>query len=428
MTVGVLVSSVAMDRLGRRWAHLLFALPNLAGWLCMYFGTNISTLMIGRIASGVSSGAAFIIGSVAVGEYSSPEYRGLFLNLKTTSLVVGSMTLHAITYYFHWRTLALISALPCFLGVCINCTWPESPFWLASRNQFKKSEKAFFWLRGKSEKAVKEFEALLRAQKERAAAKVSRNVPYKTRIVNFIKKFGEKDFYKPVLIIIVSYLLLDATGRHYFPAFAADIMDDMFKDKSESYLYTVVIDFLSLASCFVACLLVKVFRRRTLLFFSGITSIVVLLTISLYLFLISLGTVSGDSKVLPALLIIYFIVVNCGCTGIPIILFGEVFPLPHRESGSGIAGALTTVILTIFFKLTPILMATVNVYGMFAIYALVMALSLLYLYFALPETTNRTLQEIGDYFNHGKFLNTDHLHDDVVNVSLLEKTNTDIPE
>lgn len=57
---------------------------------------------------------------------------------------------------------------------------------------------------------------------------------------------------------------------------------------------------------------------------------------------------------------------------------------------------------------------SIDIYGAFAVLALCMAMALFVLYFILPETKNKTLLEIEEFFNNGKFKDrrTDTCDDD----------------
>lgn len=68
----------------------------------------------------------------------------------------------------------------------------------------------------------------------------------------------------------------------------------------------------------------------------------------------------------------------------------------------GILGGLTTctahICVFVVVKTYPILIQILSSYGTFFLYGCVSLLGTIYLYFNLPETKNRTLQEIEDYF------------------------------
>ncbi|CAH0599212.1 unnamed protein product [Chrysodeixis includens] len=410
---GFLISSYLMDVYGRRLAHGLVILPGIIGWLCIYFATGVPALMTGRILGGITAGATVSLGAIVIGEYSDPKYRGVFLNLKTASVCFGGMSVHIAGHFLHWRTVALVGLVPYIIALLVNCTWQESPAWLASRGEFEKSKLSFYWLRGKADASCKELDKLIDAQIERLAIPHKKTTIYQ-KVIDFGFKFTKKDFLKPLIIIFFGSILLESSGRHIFPAYAPQIIGEITGDKSRSFYYTLAIDLIITTSAVCSSALVKVMKRRTLLFSTGFSAVVVLMIVCSYLFLVSRDLIISDRSWIPIVIFVfYFILANLGCTPIPLALLGEIFPLPHRGVGSAVAGLWISLNVMLGLQVTPYLLLNLKVYGTFAVFGSGMGISLLVLYFMLPETKDRTLQEIEDYFNYGTFRKTDDNDDDV---------------
>lgn len=395
-----------MDIYGRKITHAVAILPGIAGWLLIYFAKDVQTLMIARFLGGLTSSGTVSLGAIVVGEYTSPKYRGVFLYLKNTTVCIGAMLVHILSQYLHWRTMALVALVPLFTALIITYTWPESPAWLASRHHYKRSEEIFYWLRGYNEDAQKEFEAMIEAQKGKLSQPKS-NVTFFETIIDFFRKFRRKDFLKPFMIMVLATLVLEMSGRHVFPSYALQIMTAITGETTQSFYYTLGIDIMITVSTLIALILVKIVTRRKLLFSTGFAAVAVLMLVCLYLFLILKGVIAESKVWISAvLLLIYFFLANFGCAPIPLALVGEVFPLAHRGVGSALSGIWISICLMVALKSTPHLMVNLGVHSLFAFNGSIMGSSLLILYFILPETKDRTLQEIEYYFNHGKFPNT----------------------
>ncbi|XP_035457062.2 facilitated trehalose transporter Tret1 [Spodoptera frugiperda] len=404
---GFFISSFLMDMFGRKVTHALVILPAIVGWVMIYFSQDITVLMTGRFLGGLSSAATVSLGAVVIGEYTSPKYRGVFLYLKNASVCMGAMFIHIISGFLHWRTIALVACTPLLFAFFVVCTWPESPAWLLSKQQYDKSEKAFYWLRGNNEASRREITDTIKAQRERMA-KPKLTQSYGEQIKDFLKKFTQKDFVKPVFITLLATIVLEMSGRHIFPAYLLHIMSEMTGEKSQSFYYTLGSDIIITASALFASILVKMMNRRTLLFSTGFAAFGVLMAVCTYLFLEAKGIIPGGRSWIPmSLLIVYFILANLGCAPIPLALVGEVFPLSHRGAGLALSGVWISLGLIVGLKSTPHLIDSIKVYGFFAVYGIIMAISLVILYFMMPETKDRTLQEIENYFNYGRFANVD---------------------
>ncbi|XP_023939681.2 facilitated trehalose transporter Tret1-like [Bicyclus anynana] len=415
---GFLASSIAMDRYGRKGAHIILMTPGLIGWICIYFSSNITTLIIGRLLSGFTGAATVILGAISIGEYSSPKNRGMFLNLKTAIVCLGNMSVHILANYMNWNLVALAALVPQAVAFLIVLTWPESPAWLASKRRFEASEKSFYWLRGKSAESKRELEELIRAQKEKTANVTSMSLSEKT--LEFFNKFTKRDFIQPTLVITFCGILLEACGRHYFAAYAMQIIDEVTGTKTNSFYFTLGIDTIITVSSLTSSILVRVMKRRTILFYTGFAALFTLVCVCLYLFLSANGIVSKDKPWIPITMFsVYFILSNLGCTAIPLALMGELYPLAHRGAGSAVCGISLSIWLMIAMQLTPHLLVSIKVYGTFAVYGTAMFVSLLAMYYTLPETKDKTLQEIEYYFNFGKFRDETNDNEDEVKMKML---------
>ncbi|KAG7296892.1 hypothetical protein JYU34_019756 [Plutella xylostella] len=411
--IGFIAASVLMDALGRRAAHALSLLPSAVGWGLIYWAPSVSWLILGRMLCGLTAGASVTLGSVIIGEYSSPKYRGVFLSMKTAAVSAGAITLHAFGHHFHWQTVALIALGPVFLSICNTLTWSESPSWYAAKGRYAECETAFYALRGTDEDAVRECEALVHAQKKRVSQMPDR-VTCGSTVADFFKKFTRKDFLMPVFVVTIAFLMSEACGRHAFPAFALDFISDISGDPARTFLYTMVMDGITTTSSLFALYLNKAVKRRTLIFFSGISSVVILLTVSSYLYLVNWGVISRERSWVPlSLMVVYFVVSNLGATSIPLMLLGELVPLEHRAVGTAVCGVTVSINLVSVMQATPMLMATIGTHGTLLCFASVMVVTLLILYLTLPETHGRTLQEIEEFFKYGKTVDEKLKLDDV---------------
>ncbi|XP_075987392.1 facilitated trehalose transporter Tret1-like [Anticarsia gemmatalis] len=416
---GFLIASVLMDLYGRRVAHGLTMLPGVAGWLIIYFAQDITTLMIGRFLCGFTSTATVSLGAIVIGEYSCPKYRGVYLYLKNATVCMGAMCMHIISRHLDWRTIALVSLIPPVFALIINYTWPESPAWLVSKYQYEECERSFYWLRGNTAESRKELEDTINCQKARLS-KLKIKYSCFEQIMNFFRKFTQKEFLKPFFVMLLATTVLEMSGRHVFPAYALHIMADITGEKTQSFYYALAIDFIMTTSAIFASILVKIMNRRTLLFSTGFAAVGVLMSVCLYLFLASRNILPNDKTWIPiSLLVLYFIFANLGCAPIPLTLVGEVFPLAHRGVGSALSGIWISICFGAGLQSTPYLLVSIKAYGFFAVYGSIMGVSLVVLYFIMPETKDRTLQEIENYFNYGKFTN-EIVEEEEVNTKMLK--------
>ncbi|XP_037978353.2 facilitated trehalose transporter Tret1 [Plutella xylostella] len=403
MVIGIIQSTYILNKLGRKIAHMLAVVPAIVGWTLIYFAADVTWLIVGRILGGLSTSATFIVACCVISEYTAPEIRGLIFSLKTTSFVFASLLVHILGMLFHWRTIALISNMPLLVSLAINFTWVESPAWLALKGSTKKSEETFYWLRGASNRSVKEFEAMIQAQDKRKQNTIQ-PISLKDKIIYFYVICTKKDFLKPMMVCICMLGCLETSGRHIFPAFSTIIMAEILPKNMDASVYIISFDIIALVGNSISSMLIKILNRRTMTFLSGILSFVALCTFSLYGYLIHAGLVTSKPWVLVTILISYLTVSNIGISSLPLVIKGEVFPLYIRETGLALASICTSISAFIILKTTLILFTNITVFGTFAVLAIILLSCLVYLYYNLPETRNKTMQEIEDYFIYGSFV------------------------
>ncbi|KAM3959879.1 facilitated trehalose transporter Tret1-like [Aphomia sociella] len=187
---------------------------------------------------------------------------------------------------------------------------------------------------------------------------------------------------------------MEASGRHFFPTYALQFMTEFLGSQNHVHYYTLVLDLIITISVSCSSILVRMMKVRTLLFFTGFSALVVLFLGCTYIFLASNDVISKDRPWIAVLLfLVYFILINLGCAPISLALLAEVFPLAHR-----LTAVVATLLLIFTLKITPYLLIDVKTHGTFGIFGAITAIALLILYFVLPETKGKTLQEIEDYF------------------------------
>ncbi|XP_052753040.1 facilitated trehalose transporter Tret1-like [Galleria mellonella] len=412
--IGGLSSCFFMGWQGRRKAYILFNIPGIIGLLLTYFAQNYLTLLIARILLGITGGGLHSVSIVAIAEYVHPKYRCMFLNCKTVFFSSGITIVHALGHYIHWRRAAVMILIPHILSFIMAFMWTESPAWFASKKRFEECKDAFFWIRGRSNSSKWEVKEMIKAQRER----LSNNKKLTNRIyfLELLKKITRSDFLKPFLIGVCAVIVMEMSGRHTYPAYALQFMADIVGSQTQYYYYyTISLDLIIIVSAICSSILVRIINIRPLLFCTGFSALVALFLGCIYLFLVSLDVISNDRPWIVILLfIVYFFLSNLGCTPIPITLAAEIFPLEHRVLATSLLSTFACVILMVNLKIVPYLLVQIKAYGTFAIFGTSTTIGLVALYFILPETKNKTLQEIEDYFYNRnlKNKNDNDLNDD----------------
>ncbi|KAL0809935.1 hypothetical protein ABMA28_010791 [Loxostege sticticalis] len=396
IVVGCLASSILMDKVGRK---LTFILGTLLGILtcCVVYLPGASMMGTLRITfSGLSTGYTVILATIVIGEYTSPKYRGVFLNLITTSMNIGN-TIGLILRPNYHLELLLTALLLQILSFGIATTWPESPYWLASKKQLEKSKTAFQWLRNSTCK--KELDDLRRKRTE--------VFPNSTSLLDLLKKYSSSEFLRPVTVVVFGVFLMVSSGRHFIALSPLQTMGVDYRT------YQILTSSIISLSSIVTLSLLLIFRHRMQLLISGSLTASVLFLSSGYTFLINNKLISDISWLGSLLFILQLVLSNLGSTSIPLALIGEVFPMNYKAAGSFISGLLIAMSSWVVVRSNPYLLSVLHFEGVLVLVGTLLIISLLVLFFILPETKNKTLLEIEEYFQSERSIREEISNDKV---------------
>lgn len=404
MSVGCLIGGVSVEKFGRKKAHLILSVPLLLGWIFIYFAVNLEMLLFGRILGGLSVGLMGPACSVYLSEMSDPKYRGLFLGTPSMALSIGILIIHIIGTFLSWRVTALVSCSVPLLCYLLMSIVPESPSWLLAKNRFDDAAKAFKWLRGSSFESEREFRVMIDRQKHSQASEGD-PLPFWLRLRLNMRK---PEFYKPFSIIFLCFFIMQLSGPNTMAFYSVSVMRDTLGSGINEYVAMIIIDLLRAFMSVVACILLKVAKRRFLAIFSGTGTVISLFSLSGYLALAKMYPEVTEFAWLSLLfLILYIIFISIGIFPLPWCVNGELLPLSMRSFGSSINTSFNFIWCFVVIKTAPGMFSTIGMEGTFLFYGIICLIGTILIFFCLPETKNKTLHEIEAHFQSSSSTNTE---------------------
>ncbi|XP_072946011.1 facilitated trehalose transporter Tret1-like [Epargyreus clarus] len=397
MLIGNFFMAPLSNKLGRKGATLSLTVPYLVGWFVTILATNVQFLIIGRIILGISGGIHSTLRAVLVGEYTSPKHRGAFLSTISLTQAFGICFVHLVGSVCSWQLTALICAFFHFISLLMTIYIPESPSWLAERGRYEECRTVFRWLRGDVEEEELEemIEARIEIEKEKIQNSKINDNHFKMAMATIVKK----EFYKPIIIVIHINLIMHVSGGTTMAAYSTVILSMIMGPEANVHFWMVFIDFQRMFTNIAAIYIINKIKRRTMLFSTGALSTFTHLAIAVYVYGKMQGWMPFEGIWLPALLInMQFFTVGMAMGPMPNIIGGEIFPLEYRSIGGTTSLAVAGAMMFLVLKSFPTLIGAIYLPGTYFLFACIITYNLVVIWFLLPETKGRTLQQIEDEF------------------------------
>lgn len=276
-----------------------------------------------------------------------------------------------------WRMQAYIYAVLSLITVLLHWPLPESPYWLQSYIDAKKS---FSWIYP-HETIYKE--QLSMFQKERE---------HKQLIASSagLRSCLEPVVYKPVLLLTSIFLFQQLSGAYVVIFYAIDIFREI-KVRYEDFIL-ILFGAIRFIMALVSLLLSRICGRRPLLFVSGAGMFLSCLISSLLLYM-------NENPILTSSFVLIYVCFGAlGMLGIPWTLIGELFPVQVKGLISGFMITIAYVFMFCIVKLFPVLIVHIDFKVILVIFSVNSLIVLFIIYFWLPETLGVKLSEIETHF------------------------------
>jgi facilitated trehalose transporter len=409
LIVGNLVTPTVMGVFGRRIANLSSLISMAISWICIIFANSVTTLLIARGLQGVGMGIISFLGPVLVGEYTSPHNRGVFLVTMSIAIAVGVLVIHTIGLYLNWATVAIICIAITIVNTVIVLFSPESPSWLAEKGRYEECKKSFRWLRGNSEDD--ELGKLIEANKTEkktlgSSAEGSETLAMriKTNLELFKQTVKKVEFYKPIIIMIHIYTMAHWSGVNIFTSYAIDLINMVIGEGTSNVsLIIITFNIQRIVSNVIAMVIIKYIKRRTMLIMAVSLNLIAMVVTAVYSYAKNNNYLPYDSPYIGlALAHIHLFSIAIGALPLSFILAGEIFPLRYKGMAGGISAITFAVNIFTAVKIAPYLFKSIGLHGTYLLLCGIILYCLIIAIVMLPETKDRTLQEIEEEFRGQK--------------------------
>lgn len=401
---GAIAAGALSDRFGRKrlltLSALVFALSSLGTALAPQFTVFVAWRILGGFAIGLASG----VSPMYIAEISPPRLRGRLVSLNQMAIVIGILLAQVVNWLiarpvppgakeaailaswngqWGWRWMFGVTSVPSILFLVATFLVPESPRWLLSK--------------GRESRAREILERVAGCAYAQQVLEESRSASGAETVVSSGRELLLPGVRKALMLGIVIAVLQQWCGINVIFNYAQEIFAAAGYQISGILFNIVVTGAVNLIFTWLALATIDRFGRRFLLLIgtAGLMIIYAVLGACYHLHLHGL----------PMLILVLSAIACYAMSLAPVtwVVIAEIFP--NRIRGAAVSIAVTSLwiacfILTYTF---PYLNATLNTAGVFWTYGAICLAGLSYLFFRLPETRNRSLEEIEIRVLSGRF-------------------------
>lgn len=394
--VGAIIAGALSDRYGRRRllivSALLFAVTSIGNGLAGSFGVFIAWRMCGGVAIGLASS----LSPMYISEVAPAQMRGRLVAINQLTIVIGILLAQYLNWYLvrnlpegatdefirnswfgqqGWRWMFGLTAVPSCLFLFGMLFVPESPRWLAKSGQAERSRTVLARIGGEaySRAAIAEIKATLAAEE--------------IQHVRFADLLEPK-MRKVLVLGIVLAVFQQWCGINVIFNYAEEIFRAAGYDISTVLKNIAWTGSVNMMFTFVALGTVDRVGRRPLMLF-GAAGLAVIYT--------AIGFCYAQNVQGWPVLLLVLAAIGCYAMSLaPVtwVVISEIFPNRIRGAAMSVAVAALWVACFLLTQTFPLLNAKLGSSGTFWLYAGICVLGLWFIFTKLPETKNKTLEQL----------------------------------
>ena len=375
--IGSLFGSIPTRILGRKktllWIGIFYSISALGSALA----TGPYLFAFFRFLGGLGVGASTIAAPAYISEIAPANDRGRLVGLYQFNIVFGILVAFLSNYLLSdlgknaWRYMMGVEALPALLYTLMVIYIPKSPRWLFLQ---QKEEEA---------KAIIQ-EAYSKEDAEALIVDISSeqdNLPTNESI--FDRKYR--------FILSLAFLIAffnQFSGINAFLYYAPRIFEEGGLGASTALLSSVGIGLVNLIFTLIGINLIDRLGRKILMYIGSVGYIISLSLIAASFLL------EWEGLALPLFLFLFISSHAIGQGAIIWVFISEIYPNHLRSAGQSFGTSTHWVLAAIIPSLVPVLFATIGAGVVFAVFAFMMVLQLLFVYFWMPETKGVSLESL----------------------------------
>ena len=397
--IGSIVCGRLNDTLGRKRTLTILAVVFFVGTIGCVLAPNLGVMIPSRVILGFAVGGASVTVPVYLSELAPTERRGSLAGRGELAIVVGQLLAFAMNALIGniwgdhegvWRYMLAVAAVPAVALFVGMLQMPESPRWLIAKGRHDEALSVLQQVRSpeRARAEMEEVEFLAQEEKEAHAGGWSDlSVPWIRRI--FVAGIGVA-------------IAQQCTGINSIMYYGTQVLTQAGFSASAALIANVANGVLAVVGSSI-CLFFLMDRvpRRTLIiggFVATTTAHALIVATALLL----------PEGIVKAFVILFFMVTFVFCMqaalNIPVwVIISEMFPLRLRGLGMGVCVLCLWIANAVIAFLFPIVVTAIGIQGAFGVFVVLGLIAIAFLKVYLPETKDRSLEELEERFSAGQF-------------------------
>ena len=390
--VGALAGGIPTQKYGRKkvliWIGILFTVSSLGSAI----STNPYMFSFFRFIGGLGIGVSSVAAPTYVSEISTPSSRGRLVAMYQFNIVFAILIAYVSNYLLKgvggssdWRYMLGVMAIPSLIYSVLVFGIPESPRWLITKGREAEARKVLTRL------------GIVNAEAEIASVKAGVQHEDSGRNVSFFSAKHKTILWLAFFVAFFNQM----SGINFILYYAPRILESAGLAAKDSLRSSIIIGGTNLVFTFVGLYLIDRIGRKTLLLIGS------------FGYIISLAMVAWCfyPPVNTSFLIIFlamFIASHAVGQGAVIWVFiSEIFPNKIRAMGQSFGAGTHWVFAALITLFSPVFLDKDrgifkdNPWPIFAFFAFMMVMQLVWVLTKVPETKGKTLEQIQNQLGMG---------------------------
>lgn len=385
--VGALFGGIPTEKYGRKkvllWVGILFAISAFGSALA----NDPYLFSFFRFMGGVGIGVSSVVAPIYISEISTPKTRGTLGALYQFNIVFGILIAFLSNYFLQgvggaddWRWMLGVLAVPSMIYTALVFGISESPRWLISHKNDLPAAKAVLQEIGVEDIEGEVASIMMANQTDGGIGKAS----------DFFSSKHKKVIYLAFMIAFFNQV----SGINFILYYAPEILEKAGLAAKESLFNSIAIGGTNLVFTFVGLYLIDKLGRKTLLLIGSLGYI-------FSLSMVAYAFYAGTGPVFLMSFLLLFIAAHAVGQGAVIWVFiSEIFPNKIRSTGQSFGASIHWVFAALITLITPVFLDSENgifkdnPWPIFAFFAGMMVLQLIWVLTSMPETKGVSLEDL----------------------------------